>query len=219
MAAFQAALDDGYGIELDVHLMADGNLAVIHDASLKRTAGVDVKIEDLKAADLEQYRLEGTQEKIPLFSQVLELFSGKAPLIVELKSEQDNYAALCETACNMLEKYHGAYCLESFDPRCIHWLRKNRPALIRGQLAQNYFAANNCKLPFVFKFVLTNNMLNFLTVPDFIAYRYADRKRLSNFLCRKLWRVQGVTWTLKTPSSYTAATEDGWIPIFEDFNP
>ena len=219
MAAFQAALDKGYGIELDIHLMADGNLAVIHDASLKRTAGADVNIEDLKAEDLQQYCLEGTQEKIPLFSQVLELFDGKAPLIVELKSEQDNYAALCETACNMLEKYHGAYCLESFDPRCVYWLRKNRPELIRGQLAQNYFSATNCKLPLIFKFVLTNNMLNFLTAPDFIAYRYADRKRLSNILCRKLWRVQGVTWTLKTPNSYTAATEEGWIPIFEDFKP
>ena len=45
MAAFRAALEAGYGVELDVHLMKDGNLAVIHDASLKRTAGKDVKIE------------------------------------------------------------------------------------------------------------------------------------------------------------------------------
>ena len=32
MAAFQAALDQGYGIELDVHLLKDGNLAVMHDS-------------------------------------------------------------------------------------------------------------------------------------------------------------------------------------------
>ena len=51
MEAFRLALEGGYGIELDVHLMADGNLAVIHDASLKRTAGVDVRIEDLTLAD------------------------------------------------------------------------------------------------------------------------------------------------------------------------
>ena len=63
VAAFRAALDKGYGIELDIHLMKDGNLAVIHDASLLRTAGVDVQIEDLTAEDLEDYRLEGTEEK------------------------------------------------------------------------------------------------------------------------------------------------------------
>ena len=44
MAAFRAALEAGYGIELDIHLMKDGKLAVIHDTSLKRTAGADVKI-------------------------------------------------------------------------------------------------------------------------------------------------------------------------------
>ena len=36
MAAFRAALEHGYGIELDIHLMKDGNLAVIHDCNLLR---------------------------------------------------------------------------------------------------------------------------------------------------------------------------------------
>ena len=71
MAAFRAALDHGFGIELDIHLMKDGNLAVIHDSSLKRTAGADVKIEDLTVEDLANYRLQSTDEKIPLFSEVL----------------------------------------------------------------------------------------------------------------------------------------------------
>ena len=52
MGAFRAALESGCGIELDVHLMKDGNLAVIHDSSLQRTAGVDVRIEDLTLAQL-----------------------------------------------------------------------------------------------------------------------------------------------------------------------
>ena len=52
MAAFKAALEGGYGIELDIHLMKDGKLAVIHDASLKRTAGADITIEELTEEDL-----------------------------------------------------------------------------------------------------------------------------------------------------------------------
>ena len=218
MAAFRAALEHGYGVELDIHLMADGNLAVIHDSSLKRTAGVDVPIEDLNTADLRNYRLDGTEEKIPEFRQVLELFDGKAPLIVELKPARGNHDALAEAACKLLADYNGPYCLESFDPRCIYWLKKNRPELIRGQLTENYFRSENA-LPLPLKFVLANQLENFLTQPDFVAHRYWDRKNPGNFLVRKLWGVQGVTWTLRSPQEHETAVSEGWIPIFENYEP
>ena len=153
MAAFRAALEKGYGIELDIHLMADGNLAVIHDASLKRTAGADVQIEDLTAEDLENYRLEGTDEKIPLFKDVMALYEGKAPMIVELKPMNNNHDALAEAACELMKDYKGIYCMESFDPRCIAWLRKNRPQIIRGQLTEN-FVANDDKLHPAIRFLI-----------------------------------------------------------------
>ena len=37
MAAFDRAVSEGYGIELDVHISADGTPVVIHDTSLLRT--------------------------------------------------------------------------------------------------------------------------------------------------------------------------------------
>ena len=52
MEAFCRALEKGYGIELDVHLTKDAKLAVIHDHSLLRTAGVDINVEDLNAEEL-----------------------------------------------------------------------------------------------------------------------------------------------------------------------
>lgn len=219
MSAFQAALDHGYGIELDIHLLQDGSLAVIHDSTLKRTTGAEGVVEDLTEAQLSQYSLEGTSDTIPTFRQVLALFAGKAPLIVELKSYKGNHAALCEAACKLLEDYPGAYCLESFDPRCIRWLRKHRPQLIRGQLARNFFKAKSGKLPAIVKFVMSNQLLNWLTVPDFVAYRFSDRKRLSIFLVRKVWGVQGVTWTLTEPQQQEAAVREGWLPIFENYEP
>ena len=218
MAAFQRALERGYGIELDIHLMKDGNLAVIHDASLLRTAGTDVNIEDLTIADLEDYRLENTNEKIPLFEEVLKLFDGKAPLIVEVKSV-NNHAALCEAVSKALDQYKGAFCVESFDPRCIIWFKKNRPEYIRGQLAGNYLANPKSTLPFVLKCVMSWNLGNFLSMPDFIAYKFADRHNFSVKLCRSLWRLQGVTWTLRTIEDYNCALTEGWIPIFENFEP
>ena len=219
MAAFQAALEKGYGIELDIHLMKDGNLAVIHDASLKRTAGEEVQIEDLTAQDLENYRLEGTDEKIPLFREVMALYEGKAPMIVELKPVNGNHADLAKAACEILRDYRGVYCMESFDPRCVAWLRRNRPQIIRGQLTEN-FVANDSKLHPAIRFALTHNLLNFATVPDFVAYKFADRKdTFTNSLCRKAWDIQGVSWTIRSQEDFDTAVNEGWLPIFEGFEP
>ena len=219
MAAFRAALDAGYGIELDVHLLADGNLAVMHDSLLNRTTGRAGRIEDLTTEQLKEYTLEGTDETIPEFRDLLALYAGRAPLIVELKSVDGNHAQLTETVCNMLKDYPGPYCLESFDTRCITWLKKNRPELIRGQLAYRY-VGTRIDMPDYLKFLLTHNLLNFLSVPDFVAYRYCDRQCTpTNDICRKLWKAQGVTWTLKTREEYDTAVAEGWLPIFEGFRP
>lgn len=219
MAAFRGALEAGYGIELDVHLMKDGKLAVIHDSSLKRTAGADVKIEELTEAELSNYSLEGTDETIPLFSQVLELYAGKAPLIIELKAEGGNHAALTKAVCDLMDSYKGAYCMESFDPRCVAWLTKNRPDIVRGQLSEDFVSNPRSPLPLFLKIVLTHQLENFLIRPDFVAYKFADRKTLGNFLARKLWGAQGVTWTLKSQEEFDTAVAEGWLPIFEGFRP
>ena len=219
MLAFRKAKEAGYGIELDIHLLADGNLAVIHDSLLKRTTGLEGEIEDLRTEQLSECYLENTLQTIPQFQQVLDLYSGEAPLIVELKCYRNNYAQLCEAACKMLDAYDGVYCLESFDPRCIRWLRKNRPELIRGQLAENYFRSKSTPLPWYLKFVLSFQLMNFLVFPDFISYRFSDRKHISNFLCGKIWKANKVTWTLRNQKDFDKAIAEGWLPIFEAFNP
>lgn len=220
LTAFRLAKEAGYGIELDVHLLQDGNLAVMHDSKLMRTTGCDGRLEDLTSGQLENYRLEQTDERIPLFSQVLDLIHGEIPLIVELKVSQGvDIHVLCTNVCKLLDEYEGLYCLESFDPRCIRWLRNNRPEILRGQLTENYFISKTSSLPWFLKFVLKHQMLNFLTMPDFIAYRYTDRQTVSNIICRRLWKLQGVSWTIKNREEYDTAVAENWIPIFEGFLP
>lgn len=217
MEAFIRAREHGYGVELDVHLLADGNLAVIHDHDLKRTTGSEGCIEDLTVDQLYTYFLEGTMQTIPEFGQVLRLFDGRVPLIVELKSASKNHAALCEKTCEMLDAYNGAYCLESFDPRCVYWLRKNRPDLIRGQLTENFFKSKTTTLPWILKFVMTFQILNFLTRPDFVAYKFQDRNHMSNRIVDGLWKTPSVAWTLMNKQEYEAAMSEKRIPIFEGF--
>lgn len=219
MKAFSLALENGYGIELDIHLLADGNLAVIHDSSLKRMTGADVMIEDLTTEQLKAYRLGESEETIPTFRQVLELFAGKAPMIVELKPAGGNHSFLAETACRMMADYEGLFCMESFDPRCIGWLKKNRPDIVRGQLAHNSLHEKDTHVPWLLRFVVTNLMSNWWNCPDFIAYNFPDRERLSVKIARKLWKVQGVSWTLRKKEDYETAVKEGWIPIFEGFRP
>lgn len=218
MAAFRAALAGGYGMELDVHLLKDGKLAVIHDSDLMRTTGKAGRVEDLDTQDLWNYNLEGTSQTIPTFREVLDLVNGQVPLIIELKCVDNNYKALCAAVCKRLDQYKGLYCLESFDPRCVRWLKKNRPDIVRGQLVENYFRSRS-KMPWILRWVLTWQMLNFLSKPHFVAYKYADRGHFSNALVKKLWGATRVTWTLQNKKEYLQAKQEGWIPIFENFNP
>ena len=218
MEAFRRALDHGYGIELDIHLLADGQLAVFHDSNLERMTGRPGTLEDLTADQLADYHLAGTNQTIPLFQDLLALYDGKAPLIVELKAHNNNHAALTEAACKLLEGYQGVWCMESFDPRCLLWLKKNRPDVIRGQLTENYFKTPEVKIPFYLKWIMSKNLMNFLTKPDFVAYRFDDRKfTVSNRICMK--RMAGVSWTLRSREDYDTAVAEGWIPIFENFIP
>ncbi len=218
MAAFRAAVKAGFGIELDVHLLSDGNLGIMHDSLLRRTAGAEGRIEDLTADDLGNYYLDGTLETVPTLAHVLGAVDGRVPLIIELKAVGDNYAALCEAVCTALDGYRGAYCLESFDPRCVHWLRKHRPDIIRGQLAEN-FVKSGVNMPWYLRLALTHQMLNFITRPHFTAYKYADRRTLSCLLVRRLWGVPGVSWTVVTAREHARAVSEGWLPVFEGFEP
>ena len=219
MEAFRRAREHGYGVELDVHLLADGNLAVIHDYDLKRSTGKTGVVEDLTVDQLDDYFLEGTMQTIPEFGKVLKLFDGRVPLIVELKAAGKNYADLCEKACELLDAYDGKFCLESFDPRCVRWLRKNRPDLIRGQLTENFFRTKSSTLPWFLKLLLTYQFMNFLTMPDFVAYKFRDRKNISNFIVRSLWGTPSATWTIINRDEFDTAVEENRIPIFEGFEP
>lgn len=90
LPAFRRAVEAGYGIELDLHLTTDGQLVVFHDDTLDRVCGVTGRVDEKSYAELQQLRLLGTEERIPLFSEVLDIVAGKIPMIVEVKY-QKNY--------------------------------------------------------------------------------------------------------------------------------
>lgn len=218
LAAFAAAADRGYGSELDVHLLSDGELAVIHDHDLFRVTGKTGTIEQCTTGDLEQLKLCGTQQCVPTFSQVLALYNARAPLVIELKATGNNQQALVDKVMEQLADYPGAYCVESFDPRCLRYLKKRYPQVIRGQLSDNFIHYQG-NVPLIIRLVMTGLLVNCMGRPDFIAYRFAQRHRLGVYLTRKLWGVQGFAWTLTTPEEHEAARKEQWAVIFEGYTP
>lgn len=218
LAAFRRAVEHGCGAELDVHLTADKRLAVIHDSSLLRTCGVPGKVEDFTAGELSRFRLEGTDEKIPFLEEVLPIFEGKTPLIVEIKPANGNWDELTKKTCELLDRFSVEYCIESFDPRVLLWLKKNRPAVVRGQLAQN-FLREPSGLSFSHQLLLTNLLYNCRTRPDFIAYKYEDRRQPFLWFCRCFFHTQEVDWTIRSEKDMEAAEKLGNLVIFERFDP
>lgn len=223
IAAFRLAREWGYGSELDVHLTADGSLVVIHDSKLQRACGVEGVVEEKTLDELKGLRLFGTHEGIPTFAQVLEVYEeGEGvcpPLIVELKTHEGNHADLTERAMAELDAHAVPYCVESFDPRVLLWLRRNRPDVIRGQLSENFLVDDDSELGLVTGAMHSALLLNAFARPDFVAYRFEHRHHPALMLaCGALgaWRVY---WTVASGEDLEVADLKDAVSIFEGFRP
>ena len=212
LPAFRAAVEAGYGVEFDVHLTKDDRLAVFHDDNLLRMCGKDKPLESLRYDELRKLRLGGTEEHIPLLSEVLAVVGGETPIILELKRGHNN-RALCERTREMLQAYRGDVCIESFDPRIVRWWRKNAPDYLRGQLSctAGKFGASTSKLQ---AFLLSNLLTNFLARPNFVAYGLTPRKPLTVRICEAMGAMR-VAWTSRDPS----AEQGNDTVIFEYYRP
>jgi len=88
LPSFQAAIDAGYGIELDIQLSSDKVPMVFHDADLMCICGVEGKIWDYTCEELQNMRLFDTNETIPTLEQALALIDGQVPILVEYKMDK-----------------------------------------------------------------------------------------------------------------------------------
>ena len=219
MAAFRRAVEYGLGSEFDVHMIADGSLVVFHDDDLERQTGVKGSVEAYDISNLRKLRLEGTDEAIPTFDEVLGLYEDTGlPLLIELKPVGGNHRRLAEAVCRRLGSYKGRFVLESFDPRAMMAVRKIRPDFIRGQLVQDFFKSPE-NLPMYQVALLANLAFNALVKPDFIAFRIGDKRRTAvRHAVEKAGRPE-FTWTVTTADDYRKTVAAGRVPIFEQIEP
>lgn len=216
LAAFRLAVENGYGIELDVQLSKDEIPVVFHDASLKRMCGVEGYVWDYTLAELQQMKLASSDETIPAFADVLDTIAGKVPLIIEYKLDRVQ-TNVCELGNELLDaytkKYQGIYCMESFHPLAVIWYRKNRPDIIRGQLSEEFWK-NESQKGQHYLLLLSFLLTNVATRPDFISYRHSDYKNPSRRLCKALGALS-VAYTIKSKEDYEKMKKQFDLFIFD----
>ena len=217
LAAFRAAVDKGYGIELDVHLTKDGHLVVHHDDSLKRLTGVDIRIAESTLADIRACHLPNG-ESVPTYDEVLDAVAGRIPMIVEVKVENRNHDALSKAVYERMQRYEGPWCMESFDPRAVKWFRMNAPEIIRGQLAFDSAGKGKNFKEWTRNLYIASMLQNFLARPDFVAFSASSVKwhSLPIHLLR-LMKPWFVAWTVRSQADMDKWRGQWDLQIFEKF--
>lgn len=214
LAAFCAAVEAGYGAELDVHLSADGHPMVVHDADLARVAADERRVGDLTAEELGHIPLDGTDETVPTLRAALEVLRD-VPVMVELKSPRIRAGALEAAVADVVEDHAGPVCVASFNPWSLRWLRRNRPAVVR------VLTASAERMPGL-GVLLGDRFADLRDLPkvDPVAVSY-DIHGLPRPAV-DAWRERGgavVTWTVDDQASWDKARAHADNIIFEDIRP
>ena len=137
LGGFQHIIDLGLtAVEFDVRLMRDGKLAVLHDATLQRTAGKSDLLCNLTEHDLAQFdNRQGWEnwpqrEPIPTLQQTLALLSHFEHIEIEVKAV-DNPRAVLQIHDQLIIELStwpniNAVTVTSFDVRILAALQHSR---------------------------------------------------------------------------------------------
>lgn len=216
MPAFRRAVENGYAIELDVHLTADRQLVVFHDDTLNRVCGVQGTPESMTLEELQKLRLSGTQEHMPTLQDVLSLVDGRSPILVEIK-QPAVHSEICRYLVPVMQAYHGPFLIESFNPFALRAYKKADPTPLFGLLSERYPSSLNVN-PMV-KILSTSLMLDTICRPDFIAYNYRTVNVTGFILVKNLFRAPVFVWTVRKEKDYQRCRELYDAVIFEHFQP
>jgi glycerophosphoryl diester phosphodiesterase len=143
LAGIEAAIEGGAdGIEIDVRATADGELVLLHDASLARTtdggdrALSEVTLEELRAVRVLDGHGAVGEQPVPTFAETLDWIDGRALFVIELKE-----TGLEERVAAAVRARKAAdWCwIWAFDPRVV---AASRAALSEVPAWQTFSAAS-----------------------------------------------------------------------------
>ena len=146
LAAFEAACEAGYGIELDVQLSSDGEAMVFHDSKLQRMTGREGRIGDYTADDLSGMSLAGSDETIPTLAETLALVGHRAFVQIELKTPAGEVGPLEQRVHEVLIDHNGPTAVIGFNPYSHAWFADRHPNVLRGLDSYSYLSADNHRM-------------------------------------------------------------------------
>lgn len=188
-AAFAAAIEAGFGIELDVRSSRCGAPFVFHDLGLDRLCQAEGTLDLLDRETLAGIRLKGTSETIPTLEEVLALVGTATPLLIEIKSERHANPRLCAAVLSALRDFAGSAAIMAFDPRPLRWFAECAPDILRGLVISDEGRRN-------IRDLLDRRLAIMVGRPDFLAYDI--RSLPSPFAARARERGLSIlTWTVR----------------------
>lgn len=207
-AAIRAAIEAGYGIEIDLQPSSEGRAMVFHDYALKRLTGQEGTISTQPAETLGGIALLGGDEGIPTFAEVLDLVAGRVPLLVEIKDQDGvlgpNIGALEEAAARDVAGYEGPLAFMSFNPHSVAALASLAPHVPRGLVTDAYDETGWPLVPPARRDELRAIPDFDRTGASFISHRAADlsRPRVAEI---KASGTPVLCWTVRSPAEEAEA--------------
>lgn len=135
LLSFINAMECGYTIELDIHILKDDTIVVYHDYNLKRLTNVNKIIESLTYPQLSKLKIN-KKYQIPTLKKVMNIINGKVPLLIEVKTLETN-VVFFNKIIELLDNYNGPFALQSINPLVIEWFYKNRRKYPLGLIIYN----------------------------------------------------------------------------------
>ena len=222
IAAFEAAIARGYGIECDVRPAGCATPMVFHDLTLERLVEAEGPLAAHEAPALKRLAYRAAGGSMIDLSDLLDLVGGRVPLLIEIKSEWEPpdrryLRAIADTVAD----YRGPVALMSFDPAVMTGIRQLAPHIPRGIVSGLF--AGDCwwrgKLGAERAYSLTHLLESGPAAPDFYAY---DVNALPTPVTRFVREVLGLplfTWTVRTEEQRETAVRWADAPIFEGYEP
>ena len=184
-----------------------------------RLVGVDfVRAIDLLQQD-HAHELMGYYQHVPLFSDVLDVVAGQAPLIVKYKFSNnkawdERSEELMEKGHALLEAYDGPYVIESFHPGAVNWYKEHHPEVCRGQLSWPAKLSKNGAAEWAAGLLA----FDWLSRPDFVAYDWTGGASPQVRLARSMGTMP-VSWTVRSSDELAQCAPYFDRHIFEAFGP
>lgn len=212
LAAFDRAIERGYGIELDVRMTRDGDVIVFHDPNLDRMTDVRGQIARMSWQQLRQIRLKGSRETLQTLHDVLLHVRGRVPVLIEVKATENRFLPACFAVRRALEGYRGSAAVMSFHPGVPAWFAEHAPRIVRGLvMTENEGWAFS---PYDLRKRLRRQLLMWKAKPHFLAF---DIRRLpSPFTAAARERgFKVLTWTVRGDAAHALAGRCADQVIFE----